>query len=51
MELWWHIEDQVQRLAETISNDPQQKKAPLRRDVRSLGHLLGAVIPIRNRNL
>lgn len=44
MELWWDVEDQIQRLNEQISNDVLVKKLPLRRDVRSLGHLLGIVI-------
>ena len=44
MELFWRIEDQTARLLELISLDPELREAPLRRDVRSLGLLLGAVI-------
>jgi phosphoenolpyruvate carboxylase len=40
----WKAEDQVARLKEITSNDPELKEAPLRRDVRSLGRLLGEVI-------
>lgn len=43
-ELHWYSEDQIGRLDELISCDPQTKKLPLRRDVRSLGFLLGTVI-------
>ena len=44
MELFWKVEDQVARLLELISRDLDLREAPLRRDVRSLGRLLGAVI-------
>ena len=45
MELFWKVEDQVARLVELISReDPKLREAPLRRDVRSLGRLLGTVI-------
>jgi phosphoenolpyruvate carboxylase len=40
----WKAEHQAQRLAELIAEDAAQKEAPLRRDVRSLGRLLGEVI-------
>ncbi|HJQ69019.1 MAG TPA: phosphoenolpyruvate carboxylase [Blastocatellia bacterium] len=37
----WGAEDQAERLRELTSDDPQLKELPLRRDVRSLGLLLG----------
>jgi len=40
----WHVDSQSERLNELCSNDPQLKEQPLRRDVRSLGRLLGTVI-------
>ncbi len=40
----WKPADQAQRLAELISDDAELKLAPLRRDVRSLGVLLGRVL-------
>jgi phosphoenolpyruvate carboxylase len=40
----WRLDDQAQRLAELIGSDPELKTLPLRRDVRSLGYLLGRVI-------
>jgi phosphoenolpyruvate carboxylase len=40
----WKAEDQARRLAELIAEDVAEKEAPLRRDVRSLGRLLGEVI-------
>ena len=40
----WNPADQTERLAELMSNDAQQKEGPLRRDVRSLGILLGRVL-------
>src|SRR5205807_3519576 len=40
----WKPQDQAQRLAELIGQDPELKDAPLRRDVRSLGMLLGQVL-------
>src|SRR5438034_9933161 len=40
----WGLEDQDVRLAELTSNEPDVKEAPLRRDVRSLGRLLGEVL-------
>ncbi len=40
----WNIDDQASRLAELTSQDPDLKEAPLRRDVRSLGRLLGEVL-------
>lgn len=43
-QLFWSAPDQAERLQELISSDPQVKDLPLRRDVRSLGMLLGRVI-------
>jgi phosphoenolpyruvate carboxylase len=40
----WHVYDQAARLAELTSHDQELKEAPLRRDVRSLGRLLGEVL-------
>ena len=40
----WGAEDQTQRLAELIGDEPEVKEAPLRRDVRVLGRLLGEVL-------
>ncbi len=40
----WGTPDQATRLAELISDEPNVKEAPLRRDVRSLGRLLGEVL-------
>ena len=40
----WHVDDQAARLAELTSHDRDLKEAPLRRDVRSLGRLLGEVL-------
>ena len=40
----WNVEDQAARLAELTSHDRELKEAPLRRDVRSLGRLLGEVL-------
>lgn len=40
----WNVEDQTARLAELTSRDRDLKEAPLRRDVRSLGRLLGEVL-------
>jgi phosphoenolpyruvate carboxylase len=40
----WHVDDQAARLAEFTSQDRDLKEAPLRRDVRSLGRLLGEVL-------
>ena len=42
--LFWRADDQAERLAELISHDPEVKDAPLRRDVRSLGYVLGQVL-------
>ena len=44
MELYWKATDQKERLDELITLDPEVKNRPLRRDVRSLGYLLGTVI-------
>src|SRR5215469_946970 len=44
-EALWGTKDQVARLAElTASTDDRAKEHPLRRDVRSLGILLGRVL-------
>jgi len=40
----WRAVSQPERLAELTGDDPSKKEAPLRRDVRSLGILLGRVI-------
>jgi phosphoenolpyruvate carboxylase len=40
----WLPEDQARRLAELTIDEPEVKEAPLRRDVRSLGRLLGEVL-------
>src|SRR5215208_5351374 len=40
----WNVDDQAARLAELTSQDSELKEAPLRRDVRSLGRLLGEVL-------
>ena len=40
----WNVDDQAARLAELTSPDRDLKEAPLRRDVRSLGRLLGEVL-------
>ncbi|HEV2129562.1 MAG TPA: phosphoenolpyruvate carboxylase, partial [Longimicrobiaceae bacterium] len=40
----WAVEDQAARLAELTSQEEDIKEAPLRRDVRSLGRLLGEVL-------
>jgi phosphoenolpyruvate carboxylase len=40
----WSPEDQAQRLVELTVDEPEIKEAPLRRDVRSLGRLLGEVL-------
>src|SRR5215218_8790894 len=40
----WRAEDQAERLKELTSDDPQLKELLLRRDVRSLGRLLGEVL-------
>jgi phosphoenolpyruvate carboxylase len=40
----WTAEDQAGRLAELLGGDAELKTLPLRRDVRSLGRLLGQVI-------
>src|SRR5262245_34641441 len=40
----WNVDDQTARLAELTSHDRDLKEAPLRRDVRSLGRLLGEVL-------
>lgn len=44
VEVLWKADDQAARLLELTSNDADTKEAPLRRDVRSLGRLLGDVI-------
>src|ERR1051325_5599140 len=40
----WNVDEQATRLAELTSQDRELKEAPLRRDVRSLGRLLGEVL-------
>jgi phosphoenolpyruvate carboxylase len=40
----WRAEDQARRLSELTADEPEVKEAPLRRDVRSLGRLLGDVL-------
>jgi phosphoenolpyruvate carboxylase len=40
----WKVTDQSARLAELVSHDGDLKDAPLRRDVRSLGRLLGEAL-------
>ena len=40
----WEVEDQTARLAEITSDDTELKEVPLRRDVRSLGRMLGEVL-------
>src|ERR1700730_9484464 len=40
----WSADDQAVRLVELTSDEPDVKEAPLRRDVRSLGRLLGEVL-------
>ncbi len=44
LELYWKTVDQTEKLEELISSASEVKERPLRRDVRSLGKLLGAVI-------
>ncbi|HEY6805304.1 MAG TPA: phosphoenolpyruvate carboxylase [Pyrinomonadaceae bacterium] len=40
----WSVDDQADRLNELTSHDAELKESPLRRDVRSLGRLLGEVL-------
>src|ERR1043165_10166947 len=40
----WNVDNQATRLEELTSHDRDLKVAPLRRDVRSLGRLLGEVL-------
>src|SRR4026209_2042106 len=40
----WKVDDQATRLAELTSQDRDLKEAPVGRDVRSLGRLLGEVL-------
>lgn len=44
MELYWQSEDQRERLGELCGENEEGRELPLRRDVRSLGMLLGIVI-------
>ena len=43
-ELLWRVADPIARLTELITEDPELKMTPLRRDVRSLGILLGEAL-------
>jgi phosphoenolpyruvate carboxylase len=43
-DILWQTSDQCERLAELTTSDEKRKTLPLRRDVRSLGKLLGTVI-------
>jgi phosphoenolpyruvate carboxylase len=43
-EQFWEVEDQRARLKELTAREGDEKESPLRRDVRSLGRLLGAVL-------
>jgi phosphoenolpyruvate carboxylase len=43
-EIYWKVEDQCARLAELAGFEEDLRDLPLRRDVRSLGRLLGTVI-------
>ncbi len=43
-ETLWAAVDQAERLRELLSDDPELKEAPLKRDVRSLGRLLGDIL-------
>lgn len=40
----WAATDQAGRLQELLTDAPEQKELPLRRDVRSLGKLLGEIL-------
>jgi phosphoenolpyruvate carboxylase len=40
----WAAEEQSERLVELTSDEPEVKEAPLRRDVRNLGRVLGEVL-------
>ncbi|MFO7983808.1 MAG: phosphoenolpyruvate carboxylase [Desulfuromonadales bacterium] len=42
--VYWYAEDQVQRLRELLGGKEVDVETPLRRDVRSLGNLLGTVL-------
>jgi phosphoenolpyruvate carboxylase len=44
LEPLWQVNDQQQHLRELIASDAELKEAPLRRDVRNLGRILGEVI-------
>ncbi len=43
-ELFWRAPEQAERLRELLAHDAETKNLPLRRDVGSLGRLLGIVI-------
>src|SRR5579862_2561698 len=43
-DIFWRAGDQHHRLNELAGVPPEIKEEPLRRDVRSLGHLLGNII-------
>lgn len=40
----WKADEQGERLVELTSDEPEMKESPLRRDVRSLGYLLGRTL-------
>jgi phosphoenolpyruvate carboxylase len=40
----WQVRDQQQHMRELIATDAELKEAPLRRDIRNLGRILGEVI-------
>src|SRR5215467_1641723 len=44
MDPLWEVDEQFARLAELTSHEQDLKELPLRRDVRSLGMLLGEVL-------
>ena len=46
----WATEDQQARLVELLTDLPDVKENPLRRDVRSLGKLLGDILREGRRN-
>lgn len=44
IELFWKVKSQASRLEELVSGEVELREAPLRRDVGSMGRLLGVVI-------